>query len=209
MSVEVRWLGHASFRISGRDGVAYIDPWKLSSIPHDADVIVVSHSHFDHCSPADVRKVSRDDTVIIAPSDVIEKLGATNAAAPGESLTIRGITVETVAAYNVNKSFHPRNNNWLGVVITIDGTRIYYSGDTDLVPEMSELADIDLALLPVGGTYTLDADEAAKACSAVRCRKAVPYHWGDIVGSEADARKFVEKAPCEAHLLRPGESLEL
>lgn len=209
MPVEVQWLGHASFRISGTDGVAYIDPWKLGAAPHDADVIVVSHSHHDHCSPDDVAKVSKDDTAIVAPADVIEKLGATNAVAPGESLTIRDITVETVAAYNVNKSFHPRHNNWLGVVITIDGKRIYYSGDTDLIPEMSSLSDIDLALLPVGGTYTLDAREAAMACSAVGCRKAIPYHWGDVVGSEADAKAFVKAAPCEAHLLQRGDRLTL
>jgi len=209
MAVELKWLGHASFRIAGADGVAYIDPWKLADAPHDADVIVVSHSHFDHCSPDDVKKVSKADTAVIAPADTIARLGARNAVAPGESVTIKDITVETVAAYNVNKAFHPRGNNWLGVVITIDGKRIYYAGDTDLIPEMSDLADIDLALLPVGGTYTLNAAEAVKACSAIGCKHAVPYHWGDIVGTADDARKFVKDAPCQGHLLTPGQTLTL
>jgi len=183
MAVELKWLGHASFRIAGADGVAYIDPWKLADAPHDADVIVVSHSHFDHCSPDDVKKVSKADTAVIAPADTIARLGARNAVAPGESVTIKDITVETVAAYNVNKAFHPRGNNWLGVVITIDGKRIYYAGDTDLIPEMSDLADIDLALLPVGGTYTLNAAEAVNAAPPSAASTPCP-----TIGATSSAR---------------------
>jgi len=209
MAVEIKWIRHASFRVAGAEAVVYVDPWKLPDAPHDADIVLVSHGHYDHCSPPDIAKVSKADTSVIAPADTIEQLHAANAVTPGETLTIRDVTVEAVAAYNVGKRFHPRGNNWIGAVITVDGRRIYYAGDTDLVEEMSSLAAIDVALLPVGGTYTLDAAEAAKACRAIGCKAAIPYHWGDIVGSAADAERFAQAAPCKVHLLQPGEALTL
>lgn len=209
MPVEVTWFHHASFRLAGAGCVAYIDLWKIPNAPHDADVVFVSHSHFDHCSPDDIAKVSKADTVVIAPAETIAKLGAASAVAPGERLTIKEITVEAVAAYNIGKKFHPREHNWCGAVFTIAGKRIYYSGDTDLVPEMSDLKDVDLALLPVGGTYTLDPEEAAEACKAIGCKAAVPYHWGDIVGSAADAAAFAQAAGCLVHVLRPGGKITI
>ena len=209
MSVEVTWIGHASFRIAADKTVVYIDPWKIGGAPHDADVVVVSHGHYDHLSVEDVEKVSKDGTAIVAPADAIAQLHAANAVTPGDMVTINDVTVEAVAAYNVGKAFHPKASNWIGVVLTIGGKRIYYAGDTDLIPEMSDLQDVDLALLPVGGKYTLDAAEAARACAAVRCAVAVPYHWGDIVGSAADAQRFVNAAACDARLLQPGETTTL
>lgn len=209
MSVEIKWLGHASFRISSDSTVVYIDPWKLSESPHDADVIFVSHSHYDHCSAPDIVKISKDDTAIVAPEDTIEKLHATNAVTPGENIYIKDVSIETVAAYNIGKTFHLRDSNWVGAVFTIDGKRIYYAGDTDLIPEMSDLKDVDLALLPVGGTYTLDGAQAAKACKSIGCKLALPYHWGDIVGTDSDADEFAQQADCEVKILQPGQSLEL
>ena len=209
MSVEIKWLGHASFRISDGNGVAYIDPWKLPDAPHDADVVFVSHSHHDHCSPPDIEKVSKADSTVIAPPETIAKLHAANAVDVGEQVTVAGMTVETVAAYNIGKSFHPKSNHWCGAVFTVEGKRIYYAGDTDLIPEMSDLKDVDLALLPVGGTYTLDAAEAAQACKAIECRTAIPYHWGDIVGSAADAEEFRRSADCKVEVLQPGQSMIL
>lgn len=209
MSVEILWYHHASFRIAGAGCAVYIDPWKLPDDPHDADVVFVSHSHYDHCSPEDIAKVSRDDTTVIAPAETIEKLAAANAVAPGERLTIREVTLEAVAAYNIGKQFHPAGNHWCGAVLTLAGQRIYYAGDTDLIPEMSDLAEVDLALLPVGGTYTLTAAEAARACQAIGCKQAVPYHWGDIVGEASDAETFARQAPCEVTVLQPGQSLTL
>lgn len=209
MPVEIKWISHASFRIAGSAGVVYIDPWKLPDAPHDADVVFVSHSHYDHCSPPDVKKVSKDDTAVVAPAETIAKLGAANAVTPGERVTIKDITIEAVAAYNVGKAFHPKDNGWCGAVITVDDKRIYYAGDTDLIPEMSDLTDVDAALLPVGGTYTLDAAEAANACKAIGCKAAIPYHWGDIVGSRADAERFAKRAACRVHLLKPGESVSI
>jgi L-ascorbate metabolism protein UlaG (beta-lactamase superfamily) len=207
MPIEIKWINHASFRIASGRSVLYIDPWKIPDAPHDADVVFVSHSHYDHCSPPDIAKVSKGDTSIVAPAETVGKLHAANAIDPGQQTTIKEITVEAVAAYNIGKAFHPKANNWCGAVFTIGGKRIYYAGDTDQVPEMSDLKDVDVALLPVGGTYTLDAAAAAKACQAIGCKAAVPYHWGDIVGSAADAQKFAKSANCKVHILRPGESL--
>jgi len=209
MSVEIQWFGHASFRISDGKNVIYIDPWKLPRAPHDADAIFVSHSHYDHCSKLDVAKASKDGTVVIAPADTIQKLGATNAITPGESFPIEDILVEAVAAYNIGKTFHPRGHNWCGAVITLAGRRIYYAGDTDVIPQMSNLKDVDVALLPVGGTYTMSPQEAATAAKAIGCRAAIPYHWGDIVGSEEDAQAFAQAAPCPVHVLQPGETLRV
>ncbi len=209
MSVEIEWINHASFRIASGDTVAYIDPWKLPDAPHDADVVFVSHSHHDHCSPEDVQKVSREDTIVIAPGDTAPKLHPANSIEPGEKVTIKDLTVEAVRAYNVDKQFHPKGNNWCGAIFTIDQKRIYYAGDTDLIEEMSDLKDIDLAMLPIGGTYTLDASQAVEACEVIGCKAAIPYHWGDIVGSLSDAQSFSDSAPCQVHLLQPGQSITI
>ncbi len=209
MAIEITWLGHASFRIQGQESIVYVDPWKLQQAPGDADVVFVSHSHYDHCSPEDVQKVSKEDTTLVAPADTIARLGASNAITPGDGWTIHDVTVEAVAAYNVGKKFHPKGQNWLGAVITIDGERIYYAGDTDRIPEMNDLSGIGVALMPVGGTYTLSAEEAAEACKAFSPRVAIPYHWGDIVGGESDAENFAKLAPCEVHVLQPGESVRI
>ncbi len=207
MSVEIRWIHHASFRIASEATVLYIDPWKLPETPHDADVVFVSHSHYDHCSPGDIARVSKDDTAIVTPAETIEKLHAANAVDPGERIYIKDVHIEAVAAYNIAKSFHPRGHHWCGAVFTLAGQRIYYAGDTDLIPEMSDLKDVDVALLPVGGTYTLNASEAAGACEAIACKAAIPYHWGDIVGSAEDAKKFADTAGCPVHLLQPGDAV--
>ncbi len=209
MSVELTWFHHASFRVASAEAVLYIDPWKIDEARHDADLVFVSHSHYDHCSPEDISKVSGEKTAIVAPAETIEKLAAANAATPGESLYLKDIQIEPVAAYNVGKAFHPQENNWLGAVFTVTDKRIYYAGDTDLIPEMNDLREIDLALLPVGGTYTLDADQAAKAVRAIECRQAVPYHWGEIVGDIADARRFIEAVGDRGKLLEPGQTMRL
>jgi len=209
MPTTVTWIHHSSFRISTADQVVYIDPWKIPSAPHDADVVLVSHDHFDHCSQEDVEKVSGAGTVLVAPKDVVAKLGFGEPIAPGDELRLGPTSIEAVPAYNISKDFHPRENAWIGAVISMGPKRIYYAGDTDITPEMAFLTSIDLALLPVGGTYTLDAAEAAQACEEIAPAAALPYHWGDIVGSVDDAEKFVSSAPCKAHLLQPGQSLDL
>lgn len=186
------WLGHATFRIEGSK-VVYFDPWKLSDkeVGVKADIILITHDHYDHLSPDDVRKIQTKDTLIVTTADGAKKLsGNVKTVAPGDTITVEGVKIEAVPAYNLKKSYHPRANGWVGFVITLDGVRIYHAGDTDFVPEMKDLKNIDIALLPVGGTYTMDAREAVEAANAINPKTAVPMHWGDIVGSRRDAEYF-------------------
>jgi L-ascorbate metabolism protein UlaG (beta-lactamase superfamily) len=207
MSVKLQWFGHASFKISSGSDVIYIDPWKLKDTPHDATLVLVSHSHYDHYSAEDIAKVSGMTTKFIAAEDVIQKQGKGQTLKPGQSIDINGVKITGIPAYNHTKQFHPKSNNWLGFVIEIAGKRIYYAGDTDLTDEMKALKNIDLALLPAGGKYTMDAAEAAEATRQFKPKQAIPYHWGDIVGSQADADKFAKSAACPVKVLSPGGSM--
>jgi len=209
MGVTLQWFGHASFKLCHEDTIIYIDPWKSKADPHDSTLILVSHSHYDHYSAEDVTKVCGPNTKLIASSDVVAKEGKGEAIKPGQTIKAGGICVNGVASYNPNKRFHPKEKNWLGFVIEIAGKRIYYAGDTDITEEMKALKDIDLALLPVGGTYTMNAAEAAEATKHFKPKIAIPYHWGDIVGSEKDAKKFAELSPCEVKISKPGEMFSL
>ena len=210
MALEIRWIGHASFRLAAEDVVLYIDPWKLPSPKPDASLVFVSHGHFDHWSARDVEAVSRDGTTVVGPADVVESLPGGRVLRPGERIESAGASIEGIPAYNVGKDFHPKAKGWLGALITLGGARVYYAGDTDKIAEMSGLSGVDVALLPVGGTYTMNAAQAALACQAIGARIAIPYHWGDIVGSESDARAFVDAAAgWDARLLRPGEAISV
>jgi len=197
---NIHWLGQSSIRISG-EKVVYIDPWKIRK-PEKADVVLVTHAHFDHMSPDDIDRVRKPETVVIAPPDCAEKLGKeARPVLPGDTLTVEGVTVEAVPAYNTNKDFHPPANRWVGYVITVGGKRIYHAGDTDFIPEMRNLRDIDVALLPVGGTYTMTAREAAEAANTIEPKVAVPFHYGSVVGARSDAEKFKELCRVPAEIL--------
>ena len=209
MSTEITWLGHASFRLAGQVGVVYIDPWKLSGEPHDADVVFISHPHYDHYSPEDIAKASTDATQIIAPDGTVAGAAADSVLSPGDSRRLGDLTVHAVPAYNPVQEFHPRTNNWLGAVLAMGQANVYYAGDTELIDEMSGLGPVDIALLPVGGMYTMDVDQAVAACERIGCKVAIPYHWGDIVGSHDDAVAFEASAPCDVHVLHPGQSVTL
>ena len=209
MGITIQWLGHASFKICYEYTIIYVDPWKLKESPGDAMVVLVSHSHYDHYSPEDVARVSGPDTKLVASADVVAKARAGEAIMPGLSVELESVRISSVAAYNPNKQFHPRANNWVGFVIEVGSKRIYYAGDTDLTEEMKALKDIDVALLPVGGTYTMNAVEAAEATKHIKPKRAIPYHWGDIVGDRNDAEQFAELAECEVKILAPGETVSL
>lgn len=203
---KIEWLGHASIRIT--DGVTvYIDPWKLEGDHAKADVILVSHSHFDHLSTDDIGKLATEATTVICSKDCVEQIGvacpqaACVGVGPSETHEVAGVTVRTTCAYNPGKNFHPKENDWLGFLVTMGGETIYYAGDTDVIPEMGELGAVDVALLPVGGTYTMTAEEAVQAAATIRPGRCIPYHWGDIVGSREDAEKFEQLCECPTEIL--------
>ncbi|MEW5725818.1 MAG: MBL fold metallo-hydrolase, partial [Thermodesulfobacteriota bacterium] len=185
---NLHWLGHDSFYVQGSK-VVYFDPWEVSGQPK-ADLVLVSHDHFDHCSPEDVALVSGPGTVVVTEAASAKKLsGDVRVLAPGQSLEVGGVKVKAVPSYNTDKQFHPKANKWLGFVVEMDGVKIYHAGDADFIPEMKNL-DVDIALLPVSGTYVMTADQAVQAARAIKPKIAVPMHYGKIVGSEADAQKF-------------------
>lgn len=198
---SIKWLGHASFKIK-KDKVIYIDPWKIKDT-EPADIILISHSHFDHLSVDDVKKIQIDKTIIVTTKDCAKQLsGNVKILIPDDKIDVNDISIESVPAYNTDKDFHPKSNQWLGFVININDTRIYYAGDTDFTNEMKNLKDIDIALLPVGGTYTLTASEAATAANTFKPKIAIPYHYGDIVGSQADAETFKNQFNGETIILK-------
>lgn len=187
---NIHWMGHDTFRIDAAK-VIYIDPYQIVSGP-PADLILITHDHFDHCSPEDVEKIRKSDTVTLTENDSAKKLkGDVRRIRPGESLTVAGVRVEGVPAYNTNKQFHPKANGWLGFIVELDGVRIYHAGDTDFIPEMRDFR-VDVALLPVSGTYVMTADEAVQAALAIKPAMAIPMHYGAIVGGQKDAEHFKE-----------------
>ncbi len=204
MVPRIDWLGHASFRIETEDKTIYIDPWKLKGRKR-ADLILVTHTHQDHFNEEDIKKISGPDTTIICSMDTKETLPNLVKMSPGDRREEGGIIIEAHRAYNPSKKFHPMENNWNGYVLDIKGYRIYHSGDTDVIPEMSGIRDIDVALLPVGGTYTMTPEEAAEAVSVIKPKKVIPMHWGDIVGSRDDAERLNKLADCEVEILDPKE----
>jgi L-ascorbate metabolism protein UlaG (beta-lactamase superfamily) len=199
LTANIHWLGHDSFRIDGEGVVIYLDPYKLKEGPK-ADLILITHDHQDHASPADVAKIQKPDTVIVTSAKAAEKLtGEIKTVKPGDELTVKGVRIKAVPAYNVNKfrspgvPFHPKEAGHVGYVITVKGARIYHTGDLDFIPEMKGLAP-DVALLPVSGTYVMTAEEAVEAAAAIRPKVAIPMHVGEGIGSLADAQRFKEKA---------------
>lgn len=185
---KLTWLGHDGFKYAGPP-VIYFDPYEIPG-GEAADLILITHDHFDHCSPSDVAKIQRPDTVIVTTPEAAAKLSGTVVVLrPGEQTNAFGLTIETVPAYNINKQFHPRKAQHLGFIVTLEGVRLYHAGDTDFIPEMQNL-QVDIALLPVSGTYVMTAREAAQAAQAIKLQVAIPMHYGAIVGSEADAQTF-------------------
>jgi L-ascorbate metabolism protein UlaG (beta-lactamase superfamily) len=206
----VEWLGHSGFRIRTEGGVIYIDPYRVGEGP-DADLILITHGHYDHFSPQDVERLSGPRTWLVGPASVAERVsGQVVSIAPGEAVErelLPGVAVSAVAAYNTSKRdphgnlFHPREAGWVGYEIDVIGERLYHSGDTDVIPEMDSVTGVDVALLPVSGVYVMTAGEAAEAARRIQPRVAVPMHWGEHIGSFQDARDFADKAPVNVEIL--------
>jgi L-ascorbate metabolism protein UlaG (beta-lactamase superfamily) len=201
--LKIEWLGHACFKVSNKR-IVYFDPFKLTK-GDKADVILITHEHFDHCSPEDVQKVVTSSSKIFASKQCKHALAGqgwnVTYMKPGDRQTVDGITIEATPAYNISKQFHPKKDEKLGFVVTVEGRRIYHAGDTDFIPEMSMLKAIDIALLPIGGTYTMDAQEAAKAAATIKPKVAIPMHYGSIVGSKKDAELFKSLSQVKVEVL--------
>lgn len=185
---NIHWLGHDTFKING-ERVIYTDPFQIKK-KDVADIILITHEHRDHCSPEDLQKIQGPGTVIVAPADCASKLkGNIRIIKPGDSIEVSGVRVEAVPAYNTNKQFHTKDRGWVGYIFTLNGQRIYIAGDTDYIPEMKTFK-ADIALLPVSGTYVMTPEEAVKAALDIKPKTAIPMHYGSIVGTKDDAKKF-------------------
>jgi L-ascorbate metabolism protein UlaG (beta-lactamase superfamily) len=207
-----RWYKQSAIRWQGAITV-HIDPWGIPAGEPTADLVLITHAHFDHFSAEDLDRVRAEGTVVVAPEDVAGQIrsGDVRAVRPGQTIEAKGLRIEAVPAYNVapeRRDFHPRDNNWVGYVVDLGGTRTYLAGDTDHIPEMREVR-ADLAFVPIGGTYTMDVAEAAAAVKEMAPRVAVPYHFGFVVGSRRLGEEFVRAiAPIEGRVLEPVNPFE-
>ena len=209
--IKIKWYGHDTFTLEKSITIC-IDPYKLSRSIHP-DIILISHNHFDHMSLDDLKKISSDNTIIVAAKECMEQLTKIPSKekiglSPGQEKIIYNIKIKAVPAYNIDKinpdthkPFHPKEDNKIGYVISIGETSIYHTGDSDLIPEMNDLKP-DILLIPVSGTYVMTAKEAAKAVEKIKPKIAIPMHYGTLVGSDVDAKEFKDTVKsCEVHIL--------
>ena len=223
------WYKQSAYRWKGDRLVVYIDPWGLTGDLPQADLVLITHYHFDHFSPAgefrdpnksfapkgdgDLAKIVRAKTVIVAPHDVAAELsGNVRAVRPGDRIEAAGLKIEAVPAYNTVEErlgAHPQRNAWVGYVLELGGTTYYHAGDTDHLPELDRVK-ADVAFVPIGGTYTMDASEAAGLVKALRPKLAVPMHYGFVVGGPSEGDRFRREAqPVEVKLMTPTNTFEL
>lgn len=195
--INIQVLCHSSIKITGEKTI-YIDPFKINTQYQDADIIFITHDHYDHYSPEDIKKIIQPHTILVCPvtmQNQIQELhlkpGNVLTVKPNETYQISNIKIETIPAYNTNKPFHPKTNKWVGYIITINNKRYYVAGDTDITEE-NQKVKCNIALLPIGGTYTMDYKEAAKLANTIKPEIVIPTHYGSIVGNKEDAIKFKE-----------------
>lgn len=193
MTENIQVLTHSSIRIAGNP-VVYVDPFHVADDLHDADIILITHDHFDHFSPEDIARVIKSDTILVVPKKMEELAediicGQLITVEPKERKQLGSIAIETVPAYNPLKPFHPKGKGWVGYLIEKDGIRIYVAGDTDITKESKEVS-CDVAMVPVGGVYTMDAKDAAELVNVIRPKVAIPTHYGSVAGSKEDGEVF-------------------
>ena len=191
-------FGQNSIRVKTSKGNIYIDPFQMKEEPHDAMIILITHDHYDHFSPEDIEKVAGNNTVMIVPQKMEKKaqevagiVGRITTVKPNEQIEINSLPLETVPAYNILKPFHPKSAEWVGYILNIEGKRIYIAGDTDSTRE-AQAVKCDIALIPVGGTYTMDSKKAAELVNTIRPEIAIPVHYGSVVGSPKDGEEFAK-----------------
>ena len=197
MLEDIEVLYHSCIRMN-KEKMIYIDPYHIEKNYNDADMIFITHDHYDHYSEEDIDKVRKNNTIFIVPENLLNKLikkGINDeniiTLDPGDAENIDGIKVEAIHSYNIDKPFHPKENNWLGYVIEIDGVRYYIAGDTDITEE-NKIIKCDVAFVPVGGTYTMNFSEAAQLVNIIKPKNAVPIHYGSVVGTKQDATDFIK-----------------
>ena len=191
-------LTHSSIKVQCEAGTVYFDPFHIPEESHDADAILITHEHYDHFSPEDIKKIAKSDTLVVVPEGMKTKAEKElpsgcriQTVKPGEKYQIGELEFETIPAYNRLKPFHPKHAGWVGYILQIDGQRIYIAGDTDATKEAKQVV-CDVALVPVGGTYTMDAKQAAELVNEIRPKIAVPTHYGSVVGKQDDAQIFAK-----------------
>ncbi len=201
--IELKWLGHSGFLIENSK-VIYIDPYKIREGLPKADLILITHSHYDHCSLEDMKKIVQDGTKIIMPADCQSKIARFDVQIkmeiiqPGQEMDLGDLQISAVPAYNIDKHFHSKDEGWIGYLVKMKNVVVYHAGDSDLIPEMQKLTGHKqsgkdfVALLPVGGRFTMNFEEAAEAAKLIKPTVAIPMHYGSIVGSEEDAKEFKE-----------------
>ena len=195
MIENIECLGHSTIKING-DKIIYIDPFNIKENYKDADIIFITHSHYDHFSKEDILKVKKESTKIIVPEDLyseVTSIGFNNimTVLPNNSYSVDNIKFRTIPAYNTNKNFHPKENKWVGYILDIDDLKYYIAGDTDITIENKDVV-CDIAFLPIGGVYTMDYIEASKLANTIKPKIVIPIHYGSIVGTKSDALKFKE-----------------
>ena len=197
MLENVEVLCHSSIKIN-KEKVIYIDPFKIEKNYNDADIVFITHDHYDHYSEEDIDKVINENTTIIIPEELLTKIlrkginkNAVITVESNKEYMVQGIKFETIPAYNTNKTFHPKENYWVGYIITLDGIRYYIAGDTDITEENRKVK-CDVAFVPVGGTYTMNYSEAAELVNIIKPKIAVPIHYGSVVGTKQDATNFIK-----------------
>ncbi len=201
--IEIKWLGHSGFLIKNHK-VIYIDPYNIKDGLEKADIILITHSHYDHCSIADINKIIKEGTKILLTADAQSKITRFKVpidiqiVEPNQELVFGETKISTLSAYNLDKPFHPQNEGWVGYLIKINGVIIYHAGDTDLIPEMQKLTGHKqpdkkfIALLPIGGRFTMNVEEAVEAVKLIQPTIAIPIHWGSLFGTKEDAEEFVK-----------------
>ena len=188
MNIEINC--HSSIKIIG-DKIIYVDPFRIKENKNDADIIFITHDHYDHYSLEDIEKVKKQNTIIVMPEHLERKDDLKDAVIvmPNKKYQVEGINVETIPSYNINKPYHPKENNWVGYILNNEGKRLYIPGDTDITEENMKI-QCDILFVPIGGTYTMNYEEGAKLTNIIKPKVAIPVHYGEIVGRKEDAKEF-------------------
>jgi L-ascorbate metabolism protein UlaG (beta-lactamase superfamily) len=197
---QMAWLGQSGFKVSSNSGpILYIDPFIMPKFAEPADLILISHPHFDHFNPTAIGRIKQKDTVIVTPGSMAQTgmIGLS----PGKSLRIGPFNITGVPAYNIRKKFHPKERQWLGYIVEADGVKLYHAGDTDFIPEMKDLQP-DIALLPIGGFFGMNVKEAVQAAEALKPQVVIPMHYGFILGGRGAGKKFAKLWSGETRIMK-------